>query len=292
MKRKLIGLSPSTSVVSLPSRWIKKNKLKKGTDIEVEEIENKIIISSKSRKSEKDITIDVSNLNKDLFWRAIDAVYISGYDVIVLKTKDHKQTAYTAKVPKYFPGLIVTDDRRNSIRFKDITGDNKEDVDKVISRILNMGIAMLKDGMEALKSKDWETLAGMRKRDIAINSYVSYCLRQLNKYGYTPFSKSGLMHTYVKLLEMLTDKIYRLFVAIGENRIKMDTKHVMGFIDMYKSIQRLHSKYSQERLVSLDEMRAKLSRQAASVDKRLHVHFSEIPNMLHDLEEVEMQLNV
>jgi phosphate uptake regulator len=292
MKRKLIQLSPSTKVVSLPSKWIQKNKLKKGDDIEVEEVENKIIVSSKSRKSEKEITLDISNLNKDLFWRAIDAVYIAGYDIIGLKTKDHKQTAYAAKTPKYFPGLIVTDERKNSIRFKDITGSNQEDVDKVLDRIFNMCIAMLEDGMEAVKTKEWETLADMRKRDIAINSYVSYCLRQLNKYGYTPFSKSGLMHTYVKIVEMLTDKIYRLFVAMGENKQSLDERIIMKFIEMYKSIQRLHYNYSQEKLVSLDDIRVKLQRQTSSVDKKLQLHFSEIPNMLHDLEEVEMQLNV
>ncbi|MBW3013683.1 phosphate uptake regulator PhoU [Candidatus Woesearchaeota archaeon] len=292
MKRKLIQLSPSTNVVSLPSKWIQKNKLKKGTEIELEEVENRIIVSNTSKKTEKEITIDISNLNRDLLWRAIDSVYIAGYDIIGLKTKDHKQTAHAAKTPKYFPGLIVTDERRNSVRFKDITGDNQEDVDKILNRIFNMSIAMLEDGVEAIKAKDWGTLADMRKRDIAINSYVSYSLRQLNKYGYTPFSKSGLMHTYIKVIEMLTDKVYRLFVVIGESKIKVDDKLFMGFIEMYKSIQRLHYNYSQEKLVSLDDLRVKLLRQMQNIDKRLHTHFSEIPNMLHDLEEVEMQLNV
>ena len=53
MIRKLIQISPSTTVVSLPAAWIKKNKLSKKSEVKLEESDNRIIISSSESKSEK-----------------------------------------------------------------------------------------------------------------------------------------------------------------------------------------------------------------------------------------------
>ena len=50
MQRKLIQLSPSTAVVSLPASWIKHNRLTKGKAIFVDEQENKLIISAVSKR--------------------------------------------------------------------------------------------------------------------------------------------------------------------------------------------------------------------------------------------------
>ena len=104
MIRKLIQLSPSTAVVSLPSSWIKANKLKKGAAIHLEEQENKVIVSaSVGQAAQKEIALDLSKLNDKLMWTSIDAAYIAGYDTITLLTRDTEQKMFMTKVVRYFP---------------------------------------------------------------------------------------------------------------------------------------------------------------------------------------------
>jgi phosphate uptake regulator len=198
MKRKLIQLSPSTAVVSLPSTWIRQNSLKKGEEVNVEEIENRIMVSTERKATDKEITIDISKLKAKIMWGSIAAAYVAGYDSIIILTKDQKQKEFMSKVVRYFPGMMIFEERKNKVHFKDITKGAKEDVDKILNRIFNMNISLMEDALEAVKAENWTTLADMKRRDWTINSYIEYCLRQLNKFGYTQYSKTGLMNTYTK----------------------------------------------------------------------------------------------
>src|SRR3989338_1494426 len=108
MQRKLIQLSPSTAVVSLPSSWIKKNHLQKGATLNVSEQENTLTIAPVGTlRKEAEITLDISALYDRLMWIAIDAAYTAGYDSLILLTRDVEQTQHLAKVVRYFPGMII-----------------------------------------------------------------------------------------------------------------------------------------------------------------------------------------
>jgi phosphate uptake regulator len=291
MKRKLIRLSPSTSVVSLPSQWIRKNKLQKGAEINVEEIENKIIISADSKKTSDEISIDVSDLVDRQFWHYIDAAYISGYNIITINTKDKKQTELLSKAARFFPGMIVYEARTGKVQLKDITSDAKEDQDKLLNRIFNMNITLLEDTFQAIKEQDWEVLLKIKKRDYHINSYISYCLRQINKFGYKKFSKTGLMSTYLKLIEMLSDKFAVLITEIGKRKLKNENL-ISELIEMYKTLERLHLSYSKEKLLFSEQSRKDLEKTIVKSNKNIKIYLAEIINLISDLQEVEIELNL
>ena len=45
MKRKVIQIADSTQLISLPRKWAQKFNIKKGDELEVEEHDNKIVVS-------------------------------------------------------------------------------------------------------------------------------------------------------------------------------------------------------------------------------------------------------
>ena len=60
MKRKVIKLADKTSVVSLPSKWIKNYKVEKGDELDLEEIGNSILIKPSKQQTEiKKIEINI-----------------------------------------------------------------------------------------------------------------------------------------------------------------------------------------------------------------------------------------
>ncbi len=292
MHRKLIQLSPSTSVVSLPSKWVKMNKLEKGSELDVDEKENKIVISTQSQKSEKEISIDITNLKDRLFWAYLDAAYIAGYDVINLHSEDQKQLNLMSKVAKSFPGMIVVEQRKNSATLKDLAGENKEDIDKILNRIFHMNTVLIEDALEAVKNSDWETLVIMKKRDHIINSYVSYCMRQINRFGYTPYSKGGVMHTFLKLIEIISDKITALFEEIGEKHIKVEPKIISKLLEIYQLMRTAHMKYSQDKMIEFHKAREALPKPFKQANKKIVGRLMELMHLFYDLEEVETQLHV
>jgi phosphate uptake regulator len=273
MKRKLIQLSPSTAVVSLPSQWVKRNRLRKGIELDVEENENRIIISTQAKKSERETSIDVSKLSGKLMWLTIDAAYTAGYDRITIMTKDQEQTAYMTKVVRYFPGFIIEEERKRSVVLRDMAEQGME-LDKILSRVFNLNIGLLEDAVEAAKAGDWETLKSIKRRDYTINSYIALCLRHINKFGYSPFSRTGSMHSYIRTLETLSDNLCELCADIG--RTHEGRKMIEQALTLYRLIPKLHFSFSQEQLLQFDT-----AREAAG----------KIGDMFSDVEERELTLH-
>lgn len=291
MIRKLIQLSPSTAVVSLPSSWIKANKLKKGAPIHVEEQENNVIVSTSLHQTPtKEIILDLSTLNDKLMWTSIDAAYIAGYDTITLLTKDATQKMFMTKVVRYFPGMILYEEKKNQVQFKSIAENPEEDLDKILSRIFNLNLAMLEDALESLKTKNWDVLSKMKYRDYNINTYISYCLRHLNKNKHR-LSKTGMIYTYIKIIEMMSDKFAALFVNMGENSLQSNQTEINLIHEMYQLARTLHFKFNQESIILLEDKRQHLKEKIKEAHPLILPQLTEIAELFYDFEELELQLN-
>lgn len=291
MLRKLIQLSPSTAVVSLPSSWIKANRLKKGQQVSVDVQENRVVISAESNKAENEAKLDISKLEGKLVWIAIDAVYAAGYDSIIINTRDAEQSALMGKVVRYFPGMMIFDERKNMVHLKSIAGQEQEDVGKILNRVFNLDISMAEDAISMLKSKDYKGLSEMKKRDYAINSYISYCNRQINKFGFSPFSKTGAMHTYLKVLEMLADAMSAFFVEIGENKTRMGSEQISLLLGLLNQLRAMHTNFSQEKIILFEEKRQLALKKVKNMPSALRHPYSRVVELFFVLEELELQMN-
>jgi len=290
MIRKLIRLSPSTSVVSLPSPWIKKNKLQKGDDLFVEERENRVMVSSRNSKSERETSFDISGISdKKFVWFYFDAAYAAGYDSITILFDDKSQADVFSKIERYFPGMMICEERKNMVRFKSITDSPEEDLLAIISRIFNMKIAIIEDGIDAIKKPDYAFLSRMKKRDYSVNTYVDYCFRQLNKYGFDPLSKVGSIHTYIKILEMLSDKICAAFVEIGCEKKKTTVLPFEKLLSTYRALHKIHLHITPEGFLRLKGIVEKNAYDDIK-DTELKGLFNEINKLLLDLLQIELEI--
>ncbi|MEA3514011.1 MAG: hypothetical protein U9R34_00885 [Nanoarchaeota archaeon] len=291
MQRKLIQLSPSTAVVSLPALWIKANGLKKGTSLSVDINENKIIVSVQTANKLKEILVDISKYKGRLMWVAIDTAYTAGYDSIIIKTKDVKQSSYMTKVVRFFPGMMIIDERKNHVQFKSIE-ESPIDINKILKRLFNLNLSLLEDSIESIKSKEWNDLSRVKHRDYVINSYVSYCFRSINKFGYTPFSKIGVMHSFLKIFEMFSDKLCSLFEIIAEHKAKsVKLKTLQHITEMLKQVRHIHFKYSEEAIIKIEMNRQELIKFIAKMPPYTTPFLKDIENIYFALIELEMQLH-
>ena len=73
MIRRLIKAGPISLATSLPVEWIKKNKLKAGSEIKIQENQNTLTISSQIEAADNSIKIKydellIDNMLEKLFW--------------------------------------------------------------------------------------------------------------------------------------------------------------------------------------------------------------------------------
>ena len=285
MQRKLIQLSPSTSVISLPAKWVKANKLKKGAELHLEENGNNLTISTSGKRNDREITLDISAFTGRMLWHPINEAYTNGYESIIVKTKDAKQAAYMPTVVRNYHGMIIYEQRNTTVHFR-ILDDEEMDLDKILHRIFHLNVVMLEDAVAAEKEQDWATLAEMKSRDWTINAYLNYCLRFLNRHNHPNL---GAMHTYIKLLEILTDKICALLVGMGTGHIKMP--QLSKLLAAYRQLYSTHFNFSRQKFLQLEEARLEL----AKIPRKqpvINIYLTEMTEILVDLQEMEVNLHL
>lgn len=265
MDRKLIQLSPSTCVISLPSKWLAKHKLKKGDIIKVTPLGDSLVVGKGVVVRSTRIDLDLRSLSDDLFYAHVDGAYIAGYDEICFMVSPAQQKKFSW-IANEVPGMMIIEQSSTRIVLKDITGNNREDVTTILRRIFHLLVSMIEDAIT-----DKEAAKNIKEKDYVLNSYISYCQRQINKHGYDVFEKTGLFVAYLKLLEIFVDVLCVEFPDATPSTKKATLKVV-------RDLQKIHLKYSSNLLRELYNSKKKLS--------------SRLSDVLFDLLELEVQLNL
>ena len=88
MKRKIVKQGAATMMVSLPSKWVKKNNLEKGDEVDIDEQDKELIITPEKKvEKKKQVTIDITPDKKDNIYPILTHAYRRGFDKIILKAR-------------------------------------------------------------------------------------------------------------------------------------------------------------------------------------------------------------
>jgi hypothetical protein len=283
--RRVIQLSPTTKVISLPSTWLSKNKVKKGDYVNVDEIENSIIIE-KIKSDSPIISSDLRDLNDDLLWTAIDSFYILGYSDMQLNVTE-SQKKLLAKIVRFFPMFVIASETKASVELKAIATGLDIDFDKTLQHIRYMTNNIVDEALGMISIKDWDSLAKIKKLDYALNTDVSICFRELN-IGH--MKNVVAWSQYVKLLEMYADRLCMLFKIISKSRAisKNDILIIKKIQALYDDLFRLLNKFD----IKGANAHAMESNSLESLfDKSvLHDPFYELTRSIFDMREIIFQL--
>ena len=131
MKRKLIELGGSV-YVSLPSTYVKSNELKKGQEINVDNIDNNIVISTSPIVKETTRTITINN-NFMIGKRYVTALYRRGIDSINLNYEGEQTLKAVKKLmDKDTIGYEIIKQTNNSITIKDFSVKSTNEFNNII----------------------------------------------------------------------------------------------------------------------------------------------------------------
>ncbi len=157
----------SSILVSLPSPWIKSNKLKKGSIVPVHiNRDNSIsIFPSEDDVADKikELTIPYSSVSMDMLVNQVYGGYLLGYDMIRIKASSQisfEDSDRIKKAMRKLVGLEIVDEDGFHISAQFLLDADTLDAEKILRRMSAMVAGMYRDMLEAIKLKE---NSGIRK---------------------------------------------------------------------------------------------------------------------------------
>ena len=250
MKRKLVKQGAATLMVSLPSKWIRQNKLDKGDEVSLEEDNQNLVIKvSEETKKEQKAKIDVSDFFPLTNVVLID-LYIKGVDELEI-TFDKPEIVqdYQKRTINELIGFEIIKQTHNSILLKDITGESSQEIDAIIKRIFFIINSMVEELIEAIEKK--QSMGPIIDIDTSVNKFVNFCLRILNKRGYPENKKTTHFYGIVRQLEEVGDSYKEIAEAIknGEKTDKNQLEIIRETRKFLEIFQEALFSYTQEKAV-------------------------------------------
>jgi phosphate uptake regulator len=289
MLRKIVKQGNSALTLTLPSDWAKRFKLKAGDELEVLEEKDFLKISTE-KFGEKNISIDITQLNAPLIWTYIIASYRKGYDLIKLNFKKEQMKIVQEAVDALL-GLAIIEQSSNSCVIKDLSAfPSEKEFQNIQRRIFYLLEEISESSLLALKNKSKEDLKNIELHDYNINKFSNFCIRIINKKNLEP-----TLEYIIAELENLGDEYAKLSIDLSESKSLKIEKDILSvfegmnqfFIDFHK----LYYSFSNEKVNGLVEEKNKINKKINSISPKtqqetiLLFHLSKILHLITNIGE-------
>lgn len=195
----------STYTISLPSKWVKEQRLSKGAKLDIIEIDGAgILIRSRKHDLIADISL-TSNPDIDFITRMLITKYIQGYNSIRIISKDyiHPDIRKSVKgiTQRFIIGLEVFDEKANELTFTVLLHE-AIGIEQIIDQMMNISLYSLNDVIAAGINNNTEISSDITQREYEIDKFYFLVLRQL----FTSFEPKKIAWAQIaKSIERISD---------------------------------------------------------------------------------------
>jgi len=180
MKRKAIQLAHKTIVVSLPAKWVEQHGVKKGDEIDVEEIGDCLSIGPQIKNEQKKISLDVSGI-ESILHRVIGALYKAGYSEIKFTYNTAEELSIIQKtINRSLMGFEAIEQSKNQVVVQEISKVDSAEFEKMFKKSFLLIISSGQESLEAIQNLDGEEMKKVVLIDDAVNRCCDFCRRLLN----------------------------------------------------------------------------------------------------------------
>ena len=151
----------SSILISLPSEWIKSNKLKKGATLPIEVNRDNTISIFPSREDAddaiKEVVIPYSPAAMDTLVNQVYGAYLLGYDVMRIKAGlqiSYDDADRIKKAMRKLVGLEIIDEDGLNITAQFLLDANTLDAEKILRRMSSNVAGMYRDVLDAIRSSE------------------------------------------------------------------------------------------------------------------------------------------
>jgi len=132
-----------------------------------------------------------------------------------------------------------------------------EDFDKVFKQLFFTISELAEDSLSRLGEKNWSGLIDVKERDRAIvNKLAFFCIRVLNKEGYTDPKKTTALHDLIITLENIGDEYANLSeeLALLKRPVSAAATSMLSEVNsLFTAVESIHYNFDYEALKSVHE---------------------------------------
>ncbi len=161
----------SSILVSLPTEWIKSNKLRKGSIVPVDvNRDNTLSIfpSESEAENSKEATIQYSPASMDSLVNQVYGAYLLGYDVIRVRAAgaiSYEDAERFKQAMRKLVGLEIVEEDGRNITSQFLLDPNTLDAEKILRRLNSLVAGMFRETIEAIRARQNTVRKSIDARD-------------------------------------------------------------------------------------------------------------------------------
>ena len=176
----------STYIISLPSKWIRENRLEKGSELSIDETNGNLLISQASQgKNELVKTINLEGkVDLDNFQRALTSLYIADFDTLVIRSSQYIDDSLRETVKKFsrlVMGVEIFEESSRTIVLQNVLDTSSFPMANAVRRMSLNVETMLGDVIKGIEDNDTKLLESVISRDDDVDRYQLYVYRMVNR---------------------------------------------------------------------------------------------------------------
>lgn len=296
MQRRLIQHGDSSLGITLPSDWCRQRKLKKGAFIDLDKNGNGFTISADGCQLLERVIIDITALDAASLRSYIRSKYRIGFNEIEVRFKN--QTAMHYRIGKEeaiqtliycevnrLVGAEIIEQGQNYCVIKYISSDNCHDFEIILRRIFMMLLEANNALLSGVEKQDKNILETMEERHDIVTKFISYCLRFLNKNGYTDTIKANYYFCTISSLDEYVDLLKdSARMLLNEKVDKEGILLMKKILNAFELFYGLFYKFNLKTIEDLSKTRTQVIQEISVLAKKPKKQVVALTKMEHMLE--------
>lgn len=249
MKRKLVKQGAATMMISLPTKWIKDNKLAKGEEIELEEKDGNLSISLPKENRIKETKITLHS-NKESYIRTVlTNIYRQGYDKVTVNFQDDKSLKVLEQVVStQLLGFETIKKTNNLCIIENITEPAKEQFKNIFSKM----ILNIEDLIELThKALVGEKVDGFEEIEEKIKEFDNFCRRIISK---ETLEREDVQLPFHQEMIHAQRSLYYLLKYLSKNKGKSDKSELELLEKCKEMFKLLLTAYENKKIETIEQM--------------------------------------
>ena len=273
MKRNIIQLAGKTSVISLPSAWVKKYNLKKSDELDIEERGNELLIKTENKNKIKEITVNIQSFNERTLRYTISALHKIGYDEIrLIGIKPAFKSVINDLVSNLLLGFVISENTEKRIVLRNIASEDRNEFNSSLRRAFLVTLDLADTSLELIKNNQYEKLNELITLEKNNNQLTSFCLRLINK-GIN-IENNHFIYVIIWNLEKVADEYKYIIQYVEKNKVKISRETIEFYKDTnqyLKDYYDLYYTFKPELMNELNEKRSKLLHKTKINNEEMHI---------------------
>lgn len=285
--RKINKVGRDTLTISLPKSWAEKNKIQRGMELGVQEIDDRLIIFSEYKKP-REILINVGDYNTFLFSKLLNDIYMQDVDKITIRLDkliifDQEQNKsinfvdFISNLLSCYIGFEIVSQTEKAIVLQNLIKENEiKNISQIQVRTHSLYIDLVKQICDDLNKTSSNYDFSIKSYAQNIRKFIYYCLRiilcsnletiiKIKWYGLYD-SLDNTLYNIERITEMLRQlknlrkefkmvyiKIFELFIKYLEIKEEINLSIIDNLIlerfSLLKKISKINLSPNEEKLL-------------------------------------------